>query len=109
MELDAHTLYVMRKHRDLANLYGEAPAAITAAQEGFDKQILWALPQIEKNEYAIGDSFGGVDILLTTCLDWAVAYGFDLADAYHGYRARQHDRPAFQSARDLNFSITAGA
>ncbi|MCZ6888117.1 MAG: glutathione S-transferase family protein [Gammaproteobacteria bacterium] len=109
MELDAHTLYVMRKHRDLANLYGEAPAAITAAQQGFDKQILWGLPQIETNEYAIGDSFGGVDILLTTCLDWAVAYGFDLADAYHAYRARQHDRPAFQSARDLNFSITAGA
>jgi glutathione S-transferase len=28
MELDAHTLYVMRKHRDLADLYGEAPAAV---------------------------------------------------------------------------------
>ncbi|MFP6817124.1 MAG: glutathione S-transferase N-terminal domain-containing protein, partial [Pseudomonadales bacterium] len=28
MELDAHTLYVMRKHRDLAAVYGAAPAAV---------------------------------------------------------------------------------
>src|SRR5262245_45846964 len=28
MELDAHTLYVVRRHRDLAALYGEAPAAV---------------------------------------------------------------------------------
>ena len=39
MELDAHTLYVLRKHRDLADLYGEAPAAVSTAIEGFHKQI----------------------------------------------------------------------
>ena len=33
MELDAHTLYVMRKHGDLAALYGEAPAAMQAARK----------------------------------------------------------------------------
>ena len=38
MELDAHTLYIIRKHRDLAHLYGEAPAAIQTASEGFAKQ-----------------------------------------------------------------------
>ena len=32
MELDAHTLYLIRKHRDLADLYGEAPAAIAEAR-----------------------------------------------------------------------------
>ena len=35
MELDAHTLYVLRKHRDLTHLYGEAPAAVATAIEGF--------------------------------------------------------------------------
>ena len=38
-ELDAHTLYVIRKHRDLVHLYGEAPNAIKTAQEGFANQV----------------------------------------------------------------------
>ena len=40
-ELDAHTLYVIRKHGELAALYGEAPAAVQTARDGFDKQIRW--------------------------------------------------------------------
>ena len=44
MELDAHTLYVMRKHGDLRRIYGAAPAAVAAAKAGFEKQIRWALP-----------------------------------------------------------------
>jgi len=57
----------------------------------------------------VGDEFTGVDILLTTCLDWAVAYGFELADVFESYRSRQHKRAAFKTARDLNFSISSGA
>jgi len=102
MELDAHTLYVMRKHGDLKHLYGDAPAAMTAAREGFAKQIRWALPRIESQPYLAGDSFSGVDILMTSCLDWAVAYGLDLAPALLAYCARQHERPAFQAARRRN-------
>ena len=79
MELDAHTLYVMRRHGDLAHLYGDAPAAMAAARAGFEKQIRWALPRFDAAEYLVGDAFTGVDILMTTCLDWAVAYGFELA------------------------------
>ena len=37
MELDAHTLYVMRKHRDLADLYGEAPAAVKPSRDSTNK------------------------------------------------------------------------
>ena len=42
MELDAHTLYILRKHIDLAHLYGEAPAAVEAAIDGFRKQLAFA-------------------------------------------------------------------
>ena len=35
MELDANTLYVIRKHEDLHAIYGEAPAALDAARKGF--------------------------------------------------------------------------
>ena len=109
MELDAHTLYILRKHRDLSHLYGEAPNAVQAAIDGFNKQIRWALPRLEEREYLVGDSFTGADLMLTTCLDWAVAYGFDLEQAFHQFRNRMHERAAFVSANRLNSSISAGA
>ena len=102
MELDAHTLYVMRKHGDLAHLYGEAPSAMAAAKAGFEKQIRWALPRLETTRFLVGEEFSGIDILMTTCLDWAVAYGFELHDAPMRYLATQHQRPAFQAARTAN-------
>ena len=102
MELDAHTLYVMRKHGDLAYLYGEAPAAMDAARAGFDKQLRWALPRFEAAEHLIGDQFTGVDILMTTCLDWAVAYGLTLPQAADAYRGRHRERAAFAAATARN-------
>ena len=102
MELDAHTLYVMRKHGDLKHLYGEAPAAMDAARAGFEKQLHWARPRIEAEDYLVGDGFTGVDILMTTCLDWAVAYGFELPKPFLAYLARQHRRPAFLEAARRN-------
>ena len=102
MELDAHTLYVMRKHGDLAYLYGEAPAAMAAARAGFEKQLRWALPRFEAAEYLVGDAFTGVDIVMTSCLDWAANYGFDLPATADAYRDRQHKRPAFAVARAAN-------
>ncbi len=98
MELDAHTLYVMRKHGDLKHLYGEAPAAMETARAGFEKQLRWARPRIEEVDYLVGEAFTGVDILMTTCLDWAVAYGFKLDGSFRDYRSRQHQRPSFEAA-----------
>lgn len=102
MELDAHTLYVMRRHGDLKHLYGEAPAAMDAAKAGFEKQIRWALPRIEAAPFLVGDEFGGTDILMTTCLDWAVAYGFELDEPFNVYRERHHERPAYVRAVAAN-------
>ena len=107
MELDAHTLYVMRKHGDLKHLYGDAPAAMQAAREGFLKQIRWAMPRIETAPFLVGDEFSGVDILMTTCLDWAVAYGFDLANPLGAYRARQHARPGYRRAQAANVLVAS--
>ncbi len=107
MELDAHTLYVMRKHGDLQQLYGEAPAAMATARTGFEKQIRWALPRIEAAPFLVGDTLSGVDILMTTCLDWAAAYGLELAEPLHAYRKRHHQRPAFQSATRENAKADA--
>ena len=105
-ELDAHTLYVIRKHRDLAELYGEAPAAVETAKEGFLKQVA-AVDQalLAGGPHLLGDTFTGADILLTTCLDWARFYDIELADGLQNYQRRIHERPAYQAARRLNYSI----
>ena len=106
MELDAHTLYVVRKHRDLAALYGEAPAAVETAIEGFTKQIAFADKRLSDQDHLVGQGFTGADIMLTSCLIWAVAYDIDLPPRLGAYCDRQTARPAYQSAAKLNFSIS---
>ena len=68
MELDAQCLYVMRKHRDLPDIYGEAPGAVSAARDGFNTQIEMAEAKLVGREWLLGNQFAGVDISLTTCL-----------------------------------------
>lgn len=107
MELDAHTLYVIRKHRDLATLYGEAPAAVETAIAGFTKQVAVVDTALGRHPYLLGERFSAADILLISVLDWAHAYQIDLAPVLAGYRARIRTRPAYQAASRLNFSIPA--
>ncbi len=109
MELDAHTLYVIRKHRDLANLYGEAPNAIDTAIAGFQKQVAVAETAIADTDFLIGDSFTAADLMMTSVLTWAEAYGVEISQRLHDYAATHTARPAFQAAAKLNFSISPGA
>ncbi|MED5347851.1 MAG: glutathione S-transferase family protein [Pseudomonadota bacterium] len=108
MELDAHTLYVMRKHRDLANLYGDAPAAIETAIEGFNKQVGVVTAHLRDQIYLLGDHFTGADILLTSVLTWAANYGFTLDPVLQRYMEKQTARSAYKRAAKLNFSISPG-
>jgi glutathione S-transferase len=112
MELDAHTLYVIRKHRDLKDLYGDAPAAIDTAIAGFNKQVQVAADWLKTQPYLLGEAFSAADLVMMTCLDWANAYGFNLTgplQPLQSYRARIAEREAYQQATKLNFSISAGA
>ena len=86
MELDAHTLYVVRRHRDLAALYGEAQAAVTEAFRGFDRQVETVERTLaDGRPHLLGDTFTGADILLGTCLQWATFYGRALGDGLTAY------------------------
>ncbi len=109
MELDAHTLYVLRKHRDLANLYGEAPAAVATAVAGFHKQVAVAEQALSGSNYLMADRFTGADILMTTTMQWAIAYEIELPPRVLEYTALHASRPAYRRAGRLNFSISAGA
>jgi len=109
MELDAHTLYVLRKHRDLANLYGDAPAAVSTAIAGFHKQVAVAEQALSDRDFLVGDHFTGADVMMTTTLKWAVAYEVELAPRLLQYSELHAARPAYRRAGRLNFSISAGA
>jgi glutathione S-transferase len=106
MELDAHTLYVVRRHRDLAELYGEAPIAVAEAFAGFDRQVATVENALRDGRpFLLGDTFTGADILLGTCLQWAAFYGRALAEGLSAYSSRVLARPACARAAAINYSI----
>jgi glutathione S-transferase len=109
MELDAHTLYVLRKHQSLASIYGEAPAAVAAALAGFQKQVTVAEHALRNSDFLVGEQFTGADVMLTTTLKWAIAYEVELAPRLLEYTASHAARTAYKQAGRLNFSISPGA
>jgi len=103
MELDANTLYVIRKHEDLHKIYGEAPNALQAARDGFARQAQAAVRRLAASgPYVLGENFSGADILLTTCLNGAIRRKIDLPDALLDYLKRITLRPAYQRALQMN-------
>ncbi len=95
MELDATTLYVLRRHEALSAIYGEAPTANTAARGYFDRMITAAVRDIaDGRTFLLGAEFSGADIVMTTCLDWALSYDVPLPEPWLAYRERTVARPA---------------
>lgn len=103
MELDAHTLYVIRRHTALSELYGEAPNAVRAAREGFEKQVRVADRALAaRGPFILGGTFTGADILLTTCLGWADRLELPLTVTLRDYMERTTSREAYQLASAAN-------
>ena len=73
-ELDETSLYVMRRHGALSSLYGEAPAAMDAAEAYVKRQLDVIHNHMLGREYILDESFSLPDIFLTTCLNWVNAY-----------------------------------
>jgi glutathione S-transferase len=103
MELDATSLYVMRRHRDLKHIYGEAPTAVDSASIYFQTQLCHVVQKLEDGHpYLVGDRFSSADMLLTTCLVWAINYGVPVPPICTDYVARIAQRPAYQAALRVN-------
>jgi glutathione S-transferase len=103
-ELDGHTLYVIRRHVGLKHIYGEAPAAVESAKIYCREQIEAIAPHFDTitGSYLFGEQISVADILLTTCLDWAISADIALPEAVHAYLDRIHQRPAFGEALRRN-------
>lgn len=108
-ELDAASLYIVRRHEGLASIYGEAPPAVNSAKAYFLHNLEAMTPRIAKAPYLFGGLLSAADILLTTCLDWASASGIALPPEAANYRRRIAQSPAYQEALKKNFQRLGSA
>jgi glutathione S-transferase len=103
MELDANSLYILRRHEDLKDIYGEAPNAQQTARDCFVRQANAAARRLEgAGPFVLGERFSGADILLTTCLVSALGRRIELPGALHEYLKRTTVRPAYAAAFQAN-------
>jgi glutathione S-transferase len=108
-ELDAGSLYVVRRHDGLKQIYGEAPAAVESAKSYFLHNIDAMAARIGgDNTYLFGEQLSVADILLMTCLDWAASCGIPLPETVSHYQQRVALRPAYQAALKKNFAEYKG-
>lgn len=103
-ELDA-TLYTIRRHEGLPEVYGAAPAAVAAAREYFLRSVGEMERRLSDGRpYLLGEDFSVADLLFKTCLDWAVVVcGIELPTALGGYFGSISARPAYTRAMKTNF------
>jgi glutathione S-transferase len=102
-ELDATSLYVMRRHGSLKHIYGEAPLVLESAAEYFGMQLRHAEQALrDGRQFLVGGRFTTADILLTTCLTWAVSYDVPVTPACLAYAERITARQAYRDSLEAN-------
>jgi glutathione S-transferase len=109
-ELDSTSLYVMRRHKAdaLGHIYGVAPEVVARAGEYFRRQLRHVETALaDHRTYLMGDRFSSADILLTTCLEWAIAYDVGICDNAHPYLERIKQRAAYQRGKAANVASAA--
>lgn len=98
-ELDATSLYTIRRHLSLKHIYGEAPRAVEEARKYFSEQLGAIADRIGAHgPYLLVEGFSAADILMLTCLDWAVEEKIELPASAALYRDRLRRRSAYQAA-----------
>jgi glutathione S-transferase len=98
-ELDATSLYVIRRHGDLRHIYGDAPIANESAAAYFQKQMRTVERALsDGRRYVLGDRFSAADIMLSTCVSWAARYNVPVADSAMAYNAGITSRAAYARA-----------
>ena len=103
MELDATSMYVLRRHMDLPHIYGEAEAANDAARGYFARAIdAAAIRMQDGRRFMLGDDFSGADILMSSCINTATRYHLHVPDAFQAYQERVQALPETQAALKAN-------
>lgn len=102
-ELDATSLYVLRRHEGLPQIYGEAPVANTAARLYFQKQMRSVDHVLQDGRpFIVANQFSIADIMLCSCLTWAQALDIPIAPHVAAYNEQIKARPAYRIAALAN-------
>lgn len=108
-EIDETSLYVMRRHQDLSEIYGASETVVKSASAyaAFHLQVL--AERLEGREYLMKSGFGLPDMLLVSCIDWALFYGVPVPETLQTYKNAIAQRPAYQRAMAINYKELLGA
>jgi len=103
-EIDETALYVMRRHADLTQIYGEAPQAVETCRAYLQRHFDVIDAHLANHKTLLDTGFGLADIMLVSCLDWAVYYKNALPAHIAAYRDRIAERAAYQKAMAINYA-----
>ena len=103
MELDATSLYVVRRHKDLSAIYGAAEHAVTSSIVYCERMLNAVVEQVSGKTFIWGSTFSELDIHMAICLDWAGFVGVKIPAGFNDYHQNIKARPAFQQAQQHNF------
>ena len=101
----------MRRHSAsaLGSIYGVAPEVVAEANKYFRKQLRHVEVALSDGRpFLVGEQFSSADILLTSCLDWAIDYDVALCDNAYPYLERMRERPAYQCGVAANVQAQEG-
>jgi glutathione S-transferase len=111
MELDCLVIYTLRKHelpknKGLSNLYGEAPNALNAARNHFDKMIKSCEKDVPKNGWLFGESPSIADIMFVSTLIPCSKFNINIkSDKVNNYLQRAKNRKHYNNAYNDCFNI----
>ena len=107
-EIDETSLYVMRRHGDLGELYGASDTVVSSCRDYAGRHLAIVADAMGDDFFVTGDAFGIADLLLVSCLDWALAYEVPVPGTLLSYRERIAQRPAYQRAMAINYPSLSG-
>ena len=98
----------MRRHDALKHIYGEAPVALESAAAYFATQLRHAEQALQNGRpFLVGARLTTADMLLTTCLAWAVSYRVPITPACRAYLESITSRPGYRAGLAANAPRTA--
>ena len=103
MELDATSIYIIRRHKYLRNIYGYAPKVVESASQYFIKMTSAIIQNFGKHPWLLPEGFSIADIIVSTCLLTAIKYKIDLpSKEMYLYLERIKQRRAYNKAEKIN-------
>ena len=101
-EIDETGLYVMQRHGDLDSIRRESPEVSAVAASYVSRHFQVIADRLADDNTLMPSGFGLADVLLMSCLEWAIAYGVALSPTLQGYYECHNTRPAYQRAMRIN-------